>query len=98
MGLSVICPAVCSCIYRLCLLFPKQSDVHACVCLCAQARLGVCVGVCVFLVWPAEDWEFSVSVRLRILAGALLILSLLIPCCCSKGSKKIEALAVAAGT
>lgn len=92
MGLSVICPAVCSCIYRLCLLFPKQSEVHVCVC----ARTSACV--CVFPVWPAEDWEFSVSVRLRILAGALLILSLLIPCCCSRGSKKIEALAMAAGT
>ena len=57
----------------------------------------VCVGL-LFPVWPAEDWEFSVSVRRRILAGALLILSLLILCCCSKGSKKIEALAMAART
>ena len=96
MGLSLICPAVCSCIYRLCLLFPKQSEVRACVCVCVWVR--ACVGVCMFAVWPAEDWEFSVSVRLRILAGALLILSLLIPCCCSEGSKKIEALAMAAGT
>lgn len=96
MGLSVICPAVCSCIYRLCLLFPKQSEVPGCV--RARTYGCVCVFVCVFPVWPAEDWEFSVSVHLRILAGALLILSLLIPCCCSKGSKKIEALAMAAGT
>lgn len=66
--------------------------------------LSLCVSVCVrvFAVpprGPAEDWEFSVSVRRRILAAAaLLILSLLILCCCSEGSKKIEALAVAAGT
>lgn len=88
MGLSVICPAVCSCIYRLCLLFPKQSEVCVSVCVCVR----------VFPAQPVEDWEFSVSVRRRILAGALLILSLLILCCCSKGSKKIEALAMAART
>ncbi len=59
----------------------------------------VCVSVCLlFPVRPGEDWEFSVSVLRRILAGALLILSLLILCCCSKGSKKIEALAMAART
>lgn len=74
-----------------------------CVCACVSACLSVCVCVlCVFAVpprGPAEDWEFSVSVRRRILAAAaLLILSLLILCCCSEGSKKIEALAVAAGT
>lgn len=69
-----------------------------CVCVRARTQERVCVFVCVFPVWPAEDWEFSVSVHLRILAGALLILSLLIPCCCSEGSKKIEALAMAAGT
>lgn len=97
-GLVVICRVVCSCIYCLCLLFPKQSEM----CVCMRVCLSVCVCVCVFAVpprGPAEDWEFSVSVRRRILAAAaLLILSLLILCCCSEGSKKIEALAVAAGT
>lgn len=61
----------------------------------------MCVCACVCLLFPmrpGEDWEFSVSVRRRILAGALLILSLLILCCCSEGGKKIEALAMAART
>lgn len=55
--------------------------MYVCVC--------VCIIVCLlFPVQPGEHWEFSVSVRWRILAGALLILSLLILCCCSEGGQE----------
>lgn len=75
----------------VCCSLSSRRYAYVCVCVC----LSVCL---LFPVRPREDWEFSVSVRRRILAGALLILSLLIPCCCSKGGKKIEALAMAART
>lgn len=75
----------------VCCSLSSRRYVHLCV--------SVCVIVCLpFPLRPREYWEFSVSVRQRILAGALLILSLLILCCCSKGGKKIEALAMAART
>lgn len=70
MGLALICPAVCSCIYRRCLLFPKQSEVRACVCLCTSGCVcaeggGVhvpcvaCRGLGIFCVSASEDFGWS---------------------------------------
>lgn len=50
--------------------------------MCVCVSFFVCL---LFPVRPGENWEFSVSVRQRILAGTLLILSLLFLCCWSRG-------------
>lgn len=101
LGLAVICPAVCSCIYSLCLLLPKQLEICAGVYVCVSVCLFLCV--CCSLCGPGRTGNFL----FQCVRGFWLELCWSCLCCsCVVGvgvgggvwGKKIEALVMAGRT